>query len=140
MKECVIHYEQSSDDVDKVEMIKSLLDTTKARTELNEMCQIRDRLRLELQEQESVLNQLRNENESLHKQVNSLTIANEDQRKDSSVTEMKLKAITEYFEQKESQLHRKIGAEEIVRQRVESREAHAMERAEQAEIEREREK
>lgn len=53
---------------------------------------------------------------------------------------MKLKAITEYFEQKETQLHRKIGEEEIVRQRVESREAYAKERADLAEQEREKEK
>ena len=132
--------EQSNDNNNKVDIVRSLLDTTKVRTELNETCKDRDRLKLELQEQESVLDQLKNENESLQDQVNGLNVASENQRLEFVETEMKLKAITEYFEQKETQLHRKIGAEEIVRQRVEYREAHAKERAEQAEIEREKER
>ena len=130
----------SNDGEDKLQIVKDLLNTTKARSELSQVSQERDGLRLELLEQESVLDQTRNENQTLQEEIKRMAADQEQLRQAYQTTEMKLKAITEYFEQKETHLHRKIGEEEIVRQRVESREAYAKERAEHAETEREKER
>ncbi len=125
---------------DNLQIVKDLLDTTKARSELSQVSHVRDGLRMELLEQESVLDETRNQNQSLQEEIRKMAAEQEQLRQTYLATEMKLKAITEYFEQKETHLHRKIGEEEIVRQRVESREAYAKERAEHAETEREKER
>lgn len=84
--------------------------------------------------------QVQSENQSLKNEISDLQSSKERVLEQYQETQMKLKAITEYFEQKETQLHRKIGEEEMVRQRVETREAYAKERADLAEHEREKER
>ena len=56
------------------------------------------------------------------------------------VTQAKLKTLTEYFEQKEHSLHRKLGVEEYARREFEGREASAKEKVLLNDQERERER
>ena len=117
-----------------------MLDTTKVQTQLRTVSDERDRLQRELQSQTTHLNQLQLQNETLQDQVSSIESEKASVFQQYQETQVKLKTITEYFEQKEAQLHRKIGNEEMVRQKIETQEAQAKERADIVEQEREKER
>ena len=70
------------------------------------MTEQRDRLEKELLTVSSALDQLQTENKSLEEQVSALHLDREVVAQQKQETQMKLKTLTEYFEQKEMQLHK----------------------------------
>jgi hypothetical protein len=142
LKECV----QKLSEVDGEEMesklgkIEAMLDTTRAQTDLREMKNERDKLKEELIAKEEAQRELEETNESLEDQLMNIKAENEKLTQELQETQQKFKGITEYFERKEVNLHKKIGQEEMVRLKVELREATAKEKAELAEQEREKER
>lgn len=142
LRECIQNLSELDVEEKSVQMekIKSLLDSTKVRTELKVITEERNQLQLEIQTQALLVDQLQTQNVSLHQEVADIHSAKENILHQYQETQIKLKAITEYFEEKESHLHRRIGEEEIIRQRVESREAYAKERVDLIEQEREKER
>lgn len=72
------------------------------------MTEHRDKLERETQALSAALVQLRNENQSLEKQLSSLAADKEMAAKQRQETQLKLNTLTEYFEQKELQLHKSV--------------------------------
>ena len=80
--------------------------SSQAQTDLREMTEQRDRLEKELLAVSSALDQLQTENKSLEEQVSALLSDRDMVSQQKQETQMKLKTLTEYFEQKEMQLHK----------------------------------
>ena len=106
----------------KLDRIQALLDTTKVRqthrqsmcanlpyqaqTDLRVMTEERDRLQQQVLELAQSIDQLRSENKSLEEEVSSLHSDRELVAIQNQETQVKLKTLTEYFEQKELHLHK----------------------------------
>jgi predicted nucleic acid-binding Zn-ribbon protein len=118
---------------DTLSKIQEMLNTTKVRARLQAVTEENDKVATMLEEQTALVKELQVKNSSLSHHIKGL----ESQMSESSAKFQKLeekhKTLTEYFEQKEHSLHRKLGAEEAVRLAVENREAQVKEKADSLE-------
>jgi chromosome segregation ATPase len=113
--------------------IQAMLDTTKVQAELQAVTVERDSNISALEEQTRLVKKLQEENTSLREHSNEIEAQLSVCTADLQKLQEKHKTLTEYFEQKEHNLHRMLGAEEAVRQAVESREAQVKEKAQSLE-------
>ena len=79
---------------------------SQAQTDLRVMTEERDRLQQQVQELTLSVDQLRSDNKSLEAEISSLHSDRATVAKQKQETQMKLKTLTEYFEQKELHLHK----------------------------------
>ena len=78
--------------------------------------------------------------ELLERDLQQVTVEKDSVADQLRVTQGKLQTLTEYFEQKEHSLHKKLGLEEYARREFEGREATAKEKVMLNDQERERER
>ncbi|XP_065883689.1 melanoma inhibitory activity protein 2-like isoform X2 [Dysidea avara] len=124
----------------KLERVQAMLDTTKVQTELRTVREERDTFQQQLQSQIFTSQQLEGELHQTKTELEQLQTNKDELSARHSETQIKLKALTEYFETKEQNLHRKLGVEEAARQEIETREATAKEKVSLAEEERVKER
>ncbi|KAL5463397.1 hypothetical protein EMCRGX_G032290 [Ephydatia muelleri] len=136
----VVDKEQTDGENAPLARIQAMLDTTKVQVELQKVLQEKELLTKDLQECVTTVAQLKDSCKSLEDQVLSLLRERDEAHKNHQETQMKLKGLTEYFEQKEHALHTKLGAQEVEKMAVQSKRQEAMEKASLAEQERERER
>ncbi len=80
------------------------------------------------------------DNEALREQLSQLEAKEKGTAQELRELQIKMRGVTEYFQEKESGLHRKIELGEINQEKFKSLESEAQEKAAASELEREREK